>query len=91
MAVDRLGRTLTSLAITRISSHISRGSMFFRNARFRSASWISSSASRGCSGKERGFVLQVLMAQVRKLRVRSFIFGVGDAILLGRGGRYVCV
>jgi hypothetical protein len=43
-----------------------------------SASWISSSASRGCRGKERGFVLQVLMAQVRKLRVRSFILAVKD-------------
>lgn len=40
-----------------------------------SASWISSSASRGCSGKDAGFVLQVFMAQVRKLRVRSFMVG----------------
>lgn len=47
--------------------------MFFRNGRLMSASWISSSASRGWSGKEEGFVLQVLMAQVRKLRVRSFM------------------
>lgn len=38
-----------------------------------SVSCISSSASRGWRGKERGLVLQVLMAQVRKLRVRSFI------------------
>jgi hypothetical protein len=51
--------------------------MFFKNARFTSASWISSSASRGCRGKERGFVLQVFIAQVRKFSVRSFIVGGG--------------
>ena len=39
-----------------------------------SASTISSSASRGCKGKDAGFVLQALIAQVRKLRVKSFIF-----------------
>ena len=47
--------------------------MFFRNGRLTSDSWISSSASRGCRGKEDAWVLQVLIAQVRKLRVRSFI------------------
>lgn len=40
-----------------------------------SDSMISSSASRGCRGKEAGEDLQALMAQVRKLRVRSFILG----------------
>jgi hypothetical protein len=66
----------TSFAITLISSHINRGNMFFKNGRLRSDSWISSSASRGCRGKDAGFVLQVLMAQVRKLSVRSFILDV---------------
>jgi hypothetical protein len=47
--------------------------MFLRNARLTSVSTISSSASRGCKGKESGEVLQDFMAQVRKLRVRSFI------------------
>jgi len=34
-----------------------------------------SSQSFGCRGKEALLDLQVLTAQVRKLRVRSFIFG----------------
>ena len=63
----------TSLQIVRSSSHINRGKMFFRNGRLTSASWISSSTSRGWRGKLEACVLQVLMAQVRKLRVRSFI------------------
>lgn len=65
----------TSLLIVRRSSHIRRGRIFFRNGKLTSDSWISSSASRGCSGKEVDCVLHVLMAQVRKLRVRSFIVG----------------
>ena len=48
--------------------------MFFKKARLMSDSTISSSASRGCRGKEAGEDLHALMAQVRKLRVRSFIF-----------------
>jgi hypothetical protein len=63
----------TSLQIPLSSSHISRGNMFFKNGRLTSASTISSSASRGWSGKDAGFVLQFFMAQVRKLRVRSFM------------------
>lgn len=47
--------------------------MFLRKARLTSASTISSSASRGCRGKDAGFVLQVFMAQVRKFKVRSFM------------------
>lgn len=39
----------------------------------RSVSTTSSSASRGWSGKAAGLDLQALRAQVRKLRVRSFI------------------
>lgn len=48
-----------------------------------SASTISSSASRGCNGKDAGFVLHVLMAQVRKLRVRSFISTDGQSLECG--------
>lgn len=60
----------------RISSHINRGKMFFRKATLMSVSTTSSSASRGWRGKADGVDLQDLMAQVRKLRVRSFIFAV---------------
>lgn len=40
---------------------------------FRSASTTSSSASRGWRGKAAGLDLQALRAQVRKLRVSSFM------------------
>ena len=66
----------TSLHIPLNSSHMILGSMFLRKARLTSASTISSSASRGWRGKDAGLVLQVLMAHVRKLRVRSFILWV---------------
>lgn len=65
----------TSPQITLSSAHMRRGSMFVRNGRLISASRISSSASRGWSGKLLVSVLHVLTAQVRKLSVRSFIFG----------------
>lgn len=52
--------------------------MFCRKGRLISLSSITSSASRGCRGKEEGCVLQLLTAQVRKLRVSNFIvLGVG--------------
>jgi hypothetical protein len=76
----------TSDDIIRNSSHINLGRMFCKNTKLMSVSTISSSASRGCKGKEAGFVLQVFMAQVRKLRVRSFIFD-GDGGLEFRGGK----
>lgn len=41
---------------------------------FRSVSIFSNSASLGCRGKAAGEDLQDFRAQVRKLRVRSFIF-----------------
>jgi hypothetical protein len=68
----------TSEAIVRSSGHINRGRMFFKKARLRSVSMISSSASRGWRGKDAGEDLQAFMAQVRKLRVRSFILAVVD-------------
>ena len=43
-----------------------------------SDSTISREASRGCRGKEDGADLQALTAQVRKLRVRSFIVAGGS-------------
>jgi hypothetical protein len=46
-----------------------------------SASICSSSASFGCRGKAAGLVLQVLRAQQRKFRVRSFIFRLIDFFL----------
>jgi hypothetical protein len=66
------------------SSHISLGNILFRNGRLTSVSTISSSASRGWRGKDNGFDLQVFIAQVRKFRVRSFIFG--QALRIGDGG-----
>jgi hypothetical protein len=66
-------RGRTSDAIVLNSSHISRGNIFFRNGRLMSDSTISSSESRGWRGKDVVLDLQVLMAQVTKLRVRSFI------------------
>jgi len=48
--------------------------MFVRKSRFRSVSTISKEASRGWSGKLVAMGLQALRAQVRKLRVSSFIF-----------------
>ena len=47
--------------------------MFWMSKGLISASTCSSSASLGCRGKAAGLVLQVLRAQQRKLRVRSFI------------------
>jgi hypothetical protein len=67
------GCVFTSSATPLSSSHIRRGRMFLRNARLRSVSRISRSASRGWRGNAAGEVLHVLMAQVRKLRVRSFM------------------
>jgi hypothetical protein len=81
---------LTSDDITRNSSHINLGKMFCKNNKLRSVSTISSSASRGCKGKEAGFVLQVFMAQVRKLRVRSFIFDGDGGLGFGCGCGCVC-
>lgn len=45
-----------------------------------STSSLASSASLGCSGKERGEDLQVLTAHERKFRVRSFIFFCGGGL-----------
>jgi hypothetical protein len=65
------------------SSHISRGNMFFRNGRLMSDSTISSSESLGWRGKDVVEDLQVLMAQVTKLRVRSFISAVACMVIYG--------
>ena len=53
--------------------HSRRGMMLRRNRGLKSSSVCSSSASRMWRGKAAGRGLQVLMAQVRKLRVSSFI------------------
>lgn len=50
-----------------------------------SVSTISSSVSRGCSGKEAAEDLHALRAQVRKLRVRIFMVRGGYG-----GGRWFC-
>ena len=75
-----------------MASQSSRGSMFLMKSVFRSISICSSSASLGWRGKaaEAEEDLQVLRAQVRKLRVRSFIFaGLGGvSLFFGVGWRY---
>lgn len=63
----------TSEASVLNASHSRRGRMLRMNGGFRSVSTTSSSASRGWSGKAAGLDLQALRAQVRKLRVRSFM------------------
>ena len=67
---------LTSCEIVFRASQFSLGSMFWMSSGLISASTCSSSASLGCRGKAAGLVLQVLRAQQRKLRVRSFILNV---------------
>ena len=54
-----------------------------------SASTCSSSASLGWRGKAAGFVLQVLRAQQRKLRVRSFIVNVSFFFLSSSGVKMI--
>ena len=66
-------RIHTSSTTPRNSVHINRGSIFFRKVTLMSCSTISSSASEGCNGNAVFEDLQAFRAQVRKLRVRSFI------------------
>lgn len=61
-----------------MASQSKRGSMFLMKVGFMSISICSSSASWGCSGKAAAVALHVLRAQVRKLRVRSFILSAGE-------------
>lgn len=75
-----MGGTRTSEVMIRSSSHIKRGSMFCRKSRLMSDSTISSSESRGRRGNDAGEVLHDLIAQVRKLRVKSFISAVVDNV-----------
>jgi hypothetical protein len=55
------------------ASHSTLGMMFLTNSGCSSTSTISSSTSLGWRGKAAFVDLQALRAQVRKLRVRSFI------------------
>lgn len=57
-----------------MASQSSLGRMLVIKGVLISISTCSSSASCGWSGKAVAFVLQALRAQVRKFRVRSFIF-----------------
>lgn len=68
----RRGRHTSSLKLL-IAFQSNLGNTLTRNSGFTSCSTRSSSASRGCRGKAAGSCLQALRAQVRKLRVRSFI------------------
>ena len=66
-------RRQTSAEIVDSASQSSRGSKLARSFAFVGRSSETSSASLGCSGKEAEEDLQALTAQVRKLRVRTFI------------------
>ena len=65
----------TSAAASLSAVHSMRGRRFVRKRGLKVMSTCSSSASRKCRGNELGDVLQVFTAQVRKLAVRSFMFG----------------
>ena len=80
---------LTSCEIVFRASQFSLGSMFWMSSGLISASTCSSSASLGWRGKAAGFVLQVLRAQQRKLRVRSFIVNVSFFFLSSSGVKMI--
>ena len=61
-----------------MASQSSLGSMFLMKVGFISISICSNSASFRCRGKAAAVDLHVLRAQVRKLRVRSFIVSEED-------------
>src|SRR5262249_6055774 len=63
----------SSLHIVFSACHSRRGRMLCRNSGLKSISMISSSASLGWRGKAVGGGLQALRAEVREVRVRSFI------------------
>lgn len=67
------GERRTSDVSVLSASQSSRGSMFVMKSGFNSVSIFSNSASFGWRGKAAGEDLQDFRAQVRKLRVRSFI------------------
>ena len=69
-------KKLTSSAKLLMAFQSNLGNTLTKNSGFKSWSTRSSSASRGCRGKAAVSCLQALRAQVRKLRVRSFIFRV---------------
>lgn len=68
------GRQLTSLAVTTKAFQSILGIIFIKSLGFGSSTAASSSQSRGWRGKDAEELLQVLTAQERKLRVRTFIF-----------------
>jgi len=64
--------------------------MFWMSSGLISASTCSSSASLGWRGKAAGLVLQVLRAQQRKFRVRSFMFSVLVLLFVFLFGMMIC-
>ncbi len=67
----------TSVAVVIRAGQSRRGRRFVRSLGFSSIVSWTSSASFGWRGKQAVVALQDLTAQVRKLRVRIFIFGLG--------------
>jgi hypothetical protein len=68
----------TSEVNPQMASQSNRGNMLIRKSTFNSISTLSNSASRGCRGNAVVSCLHDLRAQVRKFRVRSFIFFAGN-------------
>lgn len=85
---ERRGRRSTSEAVVTKTFQSILGRTFIISCGFGSMVSDTSSQSFGWRGKEVEVDLQALTAQVRKLRVRTFIFGgVGDRGFGGRGRR----
>jgi len=81
----RVGKPSSAAVITSAFQSI-LGSTFFRSCGFGTILSDTNSQSLGCRGKEVEVDLQALTAQVRKLRVRTFIFAGFDGGTCGCGG-----
>lgn len=77
------GEKHTSEAITQSAFQSIRGRILRSKAVFRGMSLLTSEHSFGCRGKDALVDLQAFTAQVRKLRVRSFIFFEGARGAMG--------
>jgi len=72
----------TSEAVVTSAFQSIRGKTLYTSCGFGAMVSETSSQSLGCRGKLAELDLQALTAQVRKLRVRSFMFG---CVVFGRG------
>ena len=86
---EERGKQTSAAVITNAFQSI-LGSTFFRSCGFGAMLSDTNSQSLGCRGKEADVDLQALTAQVRKLRVRTFIFagcvgGTCGRVVVARG------